>query len=93
MPAQSKQTMEITQKLLDSLSAYPQVTMQSDLYYKLVLEKYPNTHEAYMSRSVPYNKGGEHATGYCHAKQGSGVSPYTKSWLPCVCKAIYDARL
>lgn len=67
--------MEITQKLLDSLSAYPQVTMQSDLYYKLVLEKYPNTHEAYMSRSVPYNKGGEHATGFAMLNRAVELAP------------------
>ena len=75
VPAQNKQTIEITQKLLDSLSAYPQVSMQSDLYYKLVLEKYPNTHEAYMSRSVPYNKGGEHATGFAMLNRAVELDP------------------
>lgn len=75
MHAQNKQTVEITQKLLDSLSAYPQVTMQSDLYYKLVLEKYPNTHEAYMSRSIPYNKGGDHATGFAMLNRAVELDP------------------
>ncbi len=74
-PAQNKQTIEITQKLLDSLSAYPQVSMQSDLYYKLVLEKYPNTQEAYMSRSVAYNKGGEHATGFAMLNRAVELAP------------------
>lgn len=73
--AQNKQTIEITQELLDSLSAYPQVSMQSDLYYELVLEKYPNTHEAYMSRSVPYNKGGEHATGFAMLNRAVELAP------------------
>ncbi len=74
-PAQNTQTIEITQKLLDSLSAYPQVTIQSDLYYKLVLEKYPNTHEAYMSRSVAYNKTGEHATGFAMLNTAVELAP------------------
>ena len=73
--AQNEQTIEITQKLLDSLSAYPQLTVQSDLYYELVLEKYPNTHEAYMSRSVPYNKGGEHATGFAMLNRAVELAP------------------
>ena len=73
--AQNNQTPEITQKLLDSLSAYPQVSMQSDLYYKLVLEKYPNTHEAYMSRSVPYNKAGDHATGFAMLNKAVELAP------------------
>jgi hypothetical protein len=64
MKAQQTNTMEITKDLLDSLSEYPQGTLQSDLYYQLVLEKYPNTHEAYMGRSVSYNKRAEHAQGF-----------------------------
>src|SRR5436190_23342230 len=72
---QNKQTIEITDKLLDSLSVYPQLTMQCDLYYKLFLEKYPNTHEAYMSRSVPYNKMGEHATGFAMLKRAVELAP------------------
>lgn len=75
VPEQNKQTIEITQQLLDSLSAYPQVSMQSDLYYKLVLEKYPNTQEAYMSRSVAYNKGGEHATGFAMLNKAVELAP------------------
>lgn len=75
VPAQNKPAVEITQKLLDSLSAYPQVSMQSDLYYKLVLEKYPNTHEAYMSRSVAYNKCGEHATGFAMLNRAVELDP------------------
>jgi tetratricopeptide (TPR) repeat protein len=73
--AQNTPALEITQKLLDSLSSYPQVTMQSDLYYKLVLEKYPNTHEAYMSRSVAYTKGGEHATGFAMLNRAVELAP------------------
>jgi tetratricopeptide (TPR) repeat protein len=75
VPAQNKQTIEITQKLLDSLSAYPQLAMQSDLYYKLILEKYPDTQEAYMSRSVAYNKGGEHATGFAMLNRAVELAP------------------
>lgn len=75
MPAQNKEPIEITDKLLDSLSVYPQLTMQCDLYYKLVIEKYPNTHEAYMSRSVPYNKTGEHATGFALLNRAVELSP------------------
>ncbi len=75
MPAQNKQPIEITQKLLDSLSAYSQLTLQSDLYYQLVLEKYPDTHEAYMSRSVPYNKTGEHATGFAMLNRAVELAP------------------
>jgi tetratricopeptide (TPR) repeat protein len=74
-PAQKQPAIEITQKLLDSLSAYPQVAMQSDLYYKLVLEKYPDTQEAYMSRSVAYNKGGEHATGFAMLNRAVELAP------------------
>ena len=75
MPAQNKQTIEITDKLLDSLSVYPQLTLQSDLYYKLFVEKYPNTHEAYMSRSVSYNKTGEHATGFAILNRAVELAP------------------
>jgi tetratricopeptide (TPR) repeat protein len=78
VPAQNKQTIEITDKLLDSLSIYPQLsqlTMQSDLYYKLFLEKYPNTHEAYMSRSIPYNKVGEHAIGFAMLNRAVELDP------------------
>lgn len=75
VPAQNKPGMEITQKLLDSLSAYPQVSMQSDLYYQLVLEKYPNTQEAYVSRSVPYNKAGDHATGFAMLNKAVELAP------------------
>ena len=64
VPAQTKPDIELTQKLIDSLSAYPQGTMQENQYYKLVLQEYPDTHEAYMNLSVPYNKRGEHATGF-----------------------------
>lgn len=74
-PAQNKQTIELKQKLLDSLSAYPQGTMQSDLYYKLILEKYPDTQEAYMSRSVSYNKRGEHATGFAMLNRAVELAP------------------
>ena len=78
VPAQNAQSIEITDKLLDSLSVYPQrsqLTMQSDLYYKLVLEKYPNTHEAYMSRSVAYNKTGQHATGFAMLNRAVELAP------------------
>lgn len=75
LPAQNKQHLEISDKLLDSLSVYPQLTLQSDLYYKLVLEKYPNTHEAYMSRSVPYNKVGEHSTGFAMLNKAVELAP------------------
>ncbi len=64
MKAQVYHKEEITPELLDSLSKYPQGTLESDLYYQLVLEKYPNTQEAYMGRSVSYNKRGEHARGF-----------------------------
>jgi tetratricopeptide (TPR) repeat protein len=74
-PGQNKQTIEITDKLLDSLSVYPQLTMQCDLYYKLFLEKYPNTHEAYMSRSVPYNKTGQHAIGFAMLNKAVELAP------------------
>ncbi|MCU0361408.1 MAG: tetratricopeptide repeat protein [Bacteroidia bacterium] len=76
--AQNTQTLEITDKLLDSLSIYPQLsqlTIQSDLYYQLFLEKYPNTHEAYMSRSVPYNKTGEHAIGFAMLNRAVELAP------------------
>ena len=74
VPAQNNQ-LEITQELWDSLSAYPQLTMQSDLYYRLILEKYPNTHEAYMSRSVAYNKTGEHSTGFSLLNKAVELAP------------------
>jgi tetratricopeptide (TPR) repeat protein len=75
VPAQNNQAIEITEKVLDSLSAYPQLTLQSDLYYKLFLEKYPNTHEAYMSRSVAYNKTGDHATGFVMLNRAVELAP------------------
>ena len=78
VPAQNNQTIEITDKLLDSLSIYPQrsqLMVQSDLYYKLFLEKYPNTHEAYMSRSVAYTKTGEHATGFTMLNRAVELAP------------------
>jgi tetratricopeptide (TPR) repeat protein len=74
-PGQNKQTLEIPQQVWDSLSAYPQLTMQCDLYYKLILERYPNTHEAYMSRSVPYNKTGEHAAGFAMLNKAVDLAP------------------
>lgn len=67
-PEQRTQPLERTEQLLDSLSVYhpetSQLSLQSDLYYKLFIEKYPDTHEAHMSRSIPYNKTGEHAIGF-----------------------------
>ncbi len=75
MHAQNKQTLEITQKLIDSLSAYPQGTMQENLYYKLYLEEYPDTHEAYMNLSIPYNKRGEHATGFALLNRAVDLNP------------------
>lgn len=75
VPAQNKQTKEIPQKVWDSLSAYPQLSMQSDLYYQLVLEKYPYTNDAYMSRSVPYNKTSEHATGFAMINKAVELAP------------------
>jgi tetratricopeptide (TPR) repeat protein len=78
VPAQNTQTLEITDKLLDSLSVYPQIsqlTIQSDLYYKLFAEKYPNTHEAYMSRSVAYNKTGQPVKGFTILKRAVELAP------------------
>jgi tetratricopeptide (TPR) repeat protein len=75
VPAQNKQTIEIPQQVWDSLSAYPQLTMQYDLYYKLILERYPDTHTAYMSRSVAYNKTGEHATGFAMLNKAVELAP------------------
>ena len=75
VPAQNKPTIEVTQKLLDSLWAYPQLTLQSDLGYKLVLEKYPNAHEAYMSRSIAYNKTGDHASGFAMLNRAVELDP------------------
>gem|GEM_PF-2521144 len=65
----------ITQEFLDSLSQYPQGSMQSDLYYKLILEKYPDTHEAYMSRSVSYTKRGEHAIAFSMLDKAVALNP------------------
>ncbi len=73
--AQNDQQLEITDKLLDSLSKYPQLTIQWDLYNKLYLEKYPNTHEAYINRSVAYNKTGEHATGFAFLNKAVELAP------------------
>ena len=64
VPAQNKQPVEIPQSVWDSLSAYPQLSIQYDRYYELILERYPDTHTAYMSRSVAFNKTGQHATGF-----------------------------
>lgn len=75
MPAQNKEPVEISQQVWDSLSAYPQLTMQCDLYYKLILEKYPTTHIAYMNRSVAYNKTGEHATGFAILNNAVQLAP------------------
>lgn len=75
VPAQDNQTIEITDKLLDSLSIYPQLTMQWDLYNKLFLEKYPDTHEAYTNRSVAYTKTGEHATGFAMLNRAVELAP------------------
>lgn len=74
-PVQNKEVIEITPKLLDSLSAYSQLTLQSDMYYKLYLEISPNTHEAHMSRSVPYNKTGEHAIGFAMLNKAVELEP------------------
>jgi tetratricopeptide (TPR) repeat protein len=75
VPAQNKRPIEVTQQVWDSLSAYPQLTMQYDLYYKLILERYPDTHTAYMSRSVAYNKTGEHATGFAILNRAVELAP------------------
>lgn len=75
VPAQNKQAEEITDQLLDSLSKYPQLSMQWDLYNKLFLEKYPNTHEAYTNRSVAYNKTGDHATGFAMLNKAVELAP------------------
>ncbi|HZV68658.1 MAG TPA: tetratricopeptide repeat protein [Saprospiraceae bacterium] len=39
------------------------------------MEKYPNTQEAYMSRSVAYNKAGEHATGFAMLNRAVELVP------------------
>ena len=75
VPAQNKQPIEITQQVWDSLSSYPQLTMQCDMYYKLILERYPGTHEAYMNRSIAYNKTGEHATGFALVNKAVELAP------------------
>jgi tetratricopeptide (TPR) repeat protein len=75
VPAQNKPTIEVTQKLLDSLSAYPQLAIQSDLYLKLILDYYPDRDDAYMGRSVAYNKGGEHATGFAMLNRAVELAP------------------
>jgi tetratricopeptide (TPR) repeat protein len=75
VPAQSEQTIEITDKLLDSLSLYSQGTMQSDLYCKLFLQKFPGMHEAYMGRSVAYNKRGEPATAFAMLNKAVELAP------------------
>jgi tetratricopeptide (TPR) repeat protein len=74
-PAQKKQTIEIPQQVWDSLSAYPQLTLQWDLYNKLILERYPDTHEAYTNRSVAYNKTGEHAAGFAMVNRAVELDP------------------
>jgi len=74
-PAQNKQIVETPQRVWDSLSEYPQLTMQSDLYNKLILEKYPATHTAYMNRSVAYNKTGQHATGFAMVNKAVELAP------------------
>lgn len=74
-PAQNKQYPEISQKVWDSLSAYPQLTMQSDMYYQLILERYPNTQDAYASRSVAYNKTGDPATGFALLNKAVELAP------------------
>lgn len=73
--AQNDQNVEITDKLLDSLSKYPQLTLQWDLYNKLFLEIYPNTHEAYTNRSVAFNKTGDHATGFAMLSKAVELAP------------------
>jgi len=75
VPAQNKPTLEVTQKLLDSLSVYSQGTMQMDLYLKLILDYEPNNHEVYMGRSVPYNKRGEHASGFAMLNKAVELAP------------------
>jgi tetratricopeptide (TPR) repeat protein len=75
VPAQNRQAIEIPQKVWDSLAAYPQLTMQWDLYNKLILQKYPNAHEAYMNRSVAYNKTGEHAAGFALLNKAVELAP------------------
>jgi tetratricopeptide (TPR) repeat protein len=75
VPAQNKEPIEISQRVWDSLSAYPQLTMQWDLYNKLILERYPGTHTAYMNRSVAYNKTGDHATGFAMVNKTVELNP------------------
>jgi tetratricopeptide (TPR) repeat protein len=75
VPAQNKETLEIPQQVWDSLSAYPQLTMQWDLYNKLILERYPDTHTACMNRSIAYNKTGEHATGFAMLNRAVELAP------------------
>jgi len=75
VPAQNKEPIEISQQVWDSLSSYPQLTMQWDMYNKWILERYPNTHTAYMNRSVAYNKTGEHATGFAILNNAVQLAP------------------
>ena len=72
---QNKQPLETSQELLDSLSKFPQGTMENDLYYKLFLDKYPNTQEAYMSRSVSYNKRGDNAVAFAMLNKAVELNP------------------
>lgn len=60
---------------MDSLSVFSQGTMQMDLYLKLISDFEPFNHEAYMGRSVPYNKRGEHATGFAMLNKAVELAP------------------
>ncbi len=63
------------QKMLDSLTNSPQGSIQQDLYYKIYLDIYPNVAEAYMYRSVAYNKRGEHAVGFYYLNKAVDLDP------------------
>lgn len=73
--AQTPQKVAITDKLLDSLSVYKQLTLQNDLYFKLFAEMYPSTHEAYMGRSVAYNKTGSPSVGFALLNKAVQINP------------------
>lgn len=68
-------TDSLSQSYLDSLASFPQGSMQSDLYYQLILERYPDTQEAYMSRSVAYTKRGDHQTGFALLNKAVELNP------------------
>jgi tetratricopeptide (TPR) repeat protein len=60
---------------IDSLRGFKQGTIENDLFYKIVTEKYPRMSDAWMGRSISYTKRGLYDKGFELVNKAVDLSP------------------